>query len=108
VPIHHQVLKHYLKGLGWTQEDLVGYLDLYEIRITDFEDMEDLQEILGEPLTEEHLHKLPEKYGWTLEEAVEVLMENWKKEKAFLGFIRSMMTLYPEQPQQGESNWRTV
>lgn len=74
-------LEHYLKGLDWTQEDLVEYLDFYEVRIGDFEDMEDLKEFLGEPLTEDNLQELLEEYGWTLEETVEVLKENGELEE---------------------------
>ncbi|MCA1011999.1 processed acidic surface protein [Halobacillus halophilus] len=74
-------LEPFLKELGWTQEDLVEYLDFYEVRLGDFKDMEDLKEFLGEPLTEEHLQELLEEYGWTLEEAVELLMENGELEE---------------------------
>ncbi|MGI8315762.1 processed acidic surface protein [Halobacillus mangrovi] len=74
-------VESFVAELGWTVQDLVEYLDFYELSLEDFEDMDELKEFLGEPLTEESLNVLLNDYGLSLEEASQLLIENGELEE---------------------------
>ncbi|KHE67652.1 processed acidic surface protein [Halobacillus sp. BBL2006] len=69
-------VERFVEDLGWTFQDLEEYLDFYELSLEDFEDMDELREFLGEPLSEDNLNELLHDYGWSLEEATALLREN--------------------------------
>jgi processed acidic surface protein len=54
-----------ISGLGWSQEDLQSYLDYYEMTLDDFTTIEELDEFLGTPITDENLEELLSGYGMT-------------------------------------------
>ncbi|MCM3160115.1 processed acidic surface protein [Metabacillus litoralis] len=64
-----------LTELGWTQQDLVDYLDYYELSLDDFETAEDLRSMLGTPITDENLAELLASYEITRQEMDVVLAE---------------------------------
>ncbi|GGD23183.1 processed acidic surface protein [Pontibacillus salipaludis] len=70
-----------VEELGWTVQDLEEYLDFYDLSLDEFEDIDELTEFLGEPLTDENLNALLDDYGLSLEEASQLLMENGELEE---------------------------
>jgi processed acidic surface protein len=68
-------IDHLLSELGWTTNDLTEYLDYYELSIDDFETIEDLQMMLGTPITDENLADLLLQYEITRSEMDTVLAE---------------------------------
>ncbi|ARI76204.1 processed acidic surface protein [Halobacillus mangrovi] len=78
---HTNEVESFVAELGWTVQDLEEYLDFYELSLEDFEDMDELREFLGEPLTEENLNVLLSDYGLSLEEASQLLIENGELEE---------------------------
>jgi processed acidic surface protein len=57
-----------LNEIGWTQEDLKNYLDYYELTLDEFSTIEELDEFLGTPITDENLEELLGLYGMTRQE----------------------------------------
>ncbi|MCD8502182.1 MAG: processed acidic surface protein [Bacillaceae bacterium] len=57
--------QHLSEELGWTQEELVEFLDDYGFTLEDFESIDEL--IASILLTEENLQYLLDEYGLTLE-----------------------------------------
>lgn len=68
-------LDQLLSDLGWTMNDLTEYLDYYELTIDDFETIEDLQGMLGTPITNENLADLLLQYDITRSEMDTLLGE---------------------------------
>jgi processed acidic surface protein len=68
-------IDHLLSELGWTTNDLTEYLDYYELSIDDFETIEELQMMLGTPITDENLADLLLQYEITRSEMDTVLAE---------------------------------
>jgi processed acidic surface protein len=64
-----------LTELGWAQQDLIDYLDYYELSLDDFETAEDLRLMLGTPITDENLAELLVSYEITRQEMDVVLAE---------------------------------
>ncbi|SMQ81546.1 processed acidic surface protein [Bacillus sp. OV166] len=61
-------LNQYLAGIGWTKQDLLDYLDYYEIPLDDFSTVEELKEILGTPINSTNFQEMLTKYGLTEKE----------------------------------------
>jgi processed acidic surface protein len=61
-------LKQYLSGIGWTKQDLLDYLEYYEIPLDEFSTVEELKEILGTPINSKNFQELLTKYGLTEKE----------------------------------------
>ncbi|MFP3126746.1 processed acidic surface protein [Ectobacillus funiculus] len=57
-----------LNELGWTRQELEDYLSFYEMNLDDFETTEDLQAMLGTPITDENLNDLLKDYSLTREQ----------------------------------------
>lgn len=64
-----------LNELGWTRQELEDYLSFYEMKLDDFETTEDLQAMLGTPITEENLNALLKDYSLTREQLNSLLAE---------------------------------
>ncbi len=64
-----------LADLGMTQDELQSYLDYYEMSLDDFVTIEDLQFVLGTPITEDNLSILLSDYGMTRPELDALLAE---------------------------------
>ncbi|PNB76829.1 processed acidic surface protein, partial [Pseudomonas sp. FW305-BF6] len=59
-------LNAYLTSINMTQAELEEYLNsYYGESIEDYDSVEELQETLGDPLTEESLAALLDEYGYT-------------------------------------------
>lgn len=70
-----QEVNQILTELNWTQQQLVEYLDYYELTLDDFESGEDLRMVLGTPITPENLAELLQQYEITRQEMDVVLAE---------------------------------
>ncbi|MGM7720038.1 processed acidic surface protein [Metabacillus sp. Hm71] len=64
-----------LAELGWTSEDLTKYLDYYELKIDDFETIDDLKSMLGTPINNENLAELLAQYEISRADLDQVLAE---------------------------------
>lgn len=64
-----------LTELGWSQQELIEYLEYYELSLDDFETAEDLRFMLGTPITDENLAELLASYEITRQEMDVVLAE---------------------------------
>ncbi|OIK15713.1 processed acidic surface protein [Bacillus sp. MUM 116] len=58
-------LNQYLSDIGWTKQDLIKYLNYYEIPLSDFNSVEELKSILGTPINPKNLRDLLTKYNLT-------------------------------------------
>lgn len=65
-------LNEYLISINLTQAELENYLNSYGDSIEEYDSVEELQEMLGERLTEETLAAILEEYGYTEEEVIEL------------------------------------
>jgi len=66
-------LDAYLTSINMTQDELEEYLNsYYGESIEDYDSVEELEETLGDPLTEESLAALLDEYGYTEEEVKEL------------------------------------
>jgi processed acidic surface protein len=66
--IQKQELEQYISSIGWTMEDLLNYLDDYQMTVADFQTIDELKQWLGTPITEENFHQLLTRYQLTQEE----------------------------------------
>ncbi len=73
-------LQNYLDQIGWMKDELIEYLDFYEMALEDFEDMDELKDFLGPVLTEELLNELLNEHGLTFGEATDLLISNGELE----------------------------
>lgn len=72
----------FLKETSWSEEGLNDHLEYFwDMSIEDFENIEEMIEYLGEPITEENLQKLLADYGFENEEELTALLvENGEME----------------------------
>jgi processed acidic surface protein len=68
-------LTQYLSKLNWTLEELEEYLDFYELDLSHFETMAELQKALGTPITRENLQDLLASLNLSLEDAEDLLSQ---------------------------------
>ncbi|MED1467474.1 processed acidic surface protein [Bacillus salipaludis] len=61
-------LNQYLTEIGWTKQELLDYLDYYEIPLEDFNSVEELKSVLGTPINSKNLQDLLTKYNMTQSE----------------------------------------
>jgi len=61
-------LNQYLASIGWTKQDLMDYLDYYEIPLDDYSTVDELKEVLGTPINSKNLQEVLSKYGLTEKE----------------------------------------
>lgn len=61
-------LNQYLASIGWTKQDLMEYLDYYEIPLDDYSTVDELKDVLGTPINSNNLQELLTKYGLTEKE----------------------------------------
>jgi processed acidic surface protein len=66
----------FLQEINWEKNDLIEYLDFYELKVKDFDDIDELRDFLGPLLTSKNLNELLEEYALTLEEATNILIKN--------------------------------
>ena len=66
-------LNQYLAKIGWSKQELLDYLDYFEMSLDDFDSAEDLQAFLGTPITSQNLQELLTKYNLTQNELNELL-----------------------------------
>lgn len=64
-----------LADMNWNMEELQDYLAFYEMTLEDFDTLEDLQAMLGTPITDENLNELLQKYGLNHEQLQALLGE---------------------------------
>lgn len=69
-------LNQYLVQIGWTKQELLDYLDYYEIPLEEFSTVEELKEILGTPINSKNLQELLTKYDLT-EKELQDLMDHF-------------------------------
>ncbi|TCN27103.1 processed acidic surface protein [Mesobacillus foraminis] len=88
-----------LAELGWKMTDLESYLAYYELTLNDFETMEDLQAMLGTPITPENLDSMLEEYDLTREE-LDILLEGFgesvEKDYFFLEDLELALAFYQD------------
>jgi processed acidic surface protein len=68
-------LDQLLVEIGWDMENLTKYLDYYEESLADYNTIEELQEVLGTPITPDNLSELLVTHGMTREELDILLAE---------------------------------
>ncbi|MGM0877900.1 MAG: processed acidic surface protein [Bacillota bacterium] len=68
-------LDEYVNQLGITVEDLEDYLSYDGYTLDEFATIEELEDYVGEPVTEETLQRLIENYGMTEQELIDLLIE---------------------------------
>ncbi|MDL4840543.1 processed acidic surface protein [Aquibacillus rhizosphaerae] len=78
---NEQELTTYLDEINWTKEELIDYLEFYELTLDDFSTLEELTDFLGTAITEENLNDLLEQYELTLEELTDLLVKNGELEQ---------------------------
>lgn len=61
--VNEEKLQQYVANNNWSKEELLEYLEFYDLSLADFESLEELQEFLGTPITDENLNELVSKYG---------------------------------------------
>ncbi|RSK26522.1 processed acidic surface protein [Bacillus sp. HMF5848] len=66
-------LNQYLAEIGWTKQDLMDYLDYYEIPLEEFSTVAELQFILGTPINAANLQEVLSKYNLTEAELNELM-----------------------------------
>lgn len=89
-------LNQYLTGIGWTKQDLMEYLNYYEIPLDEFNTVEELKEILGTPINSTNFQELLKKYDLTEKEFME-LMDHFgdsKNEYTFIEDLDSSVEFY--------------
>ncbi len=78
--IEQSDLDAYLESIGWTQEMLEEELSYSDMTLDDFETIEELQQYIGKPLTEENLQEILANYEISREELNELLVESGELE----------------------------
>ncbi|MCF6137766.1 processed acidic surface protein [Pseudalkalibacillus berkeleyi] len=73
-------LDAYLASIGWTQEELEEELSYEGMTLEDFETIQELQDFIGKPLTEENLQELLDAYEITREDLNSLLVESGELE----------------------------
>ena len=82
-------LNQYLTGIGWTKQDLMEYLNYYEIPLDEFNTVEELKEILGTPINSTNFHELLKTYDLT-EKEFNDLMDHFGDSKNEYKFIEDL------------------
>lgn len=82
-------LNQYLAEIGWTKEELLEYLDFYEIPLDDFSSVEELSAFLGTPINAANYQDLLNKYGMTDAE-LQDLLNHFGDSKAEYKFIEDL------------------
>lgn len=78
-----------LAGMNWTMEELQDYLAFYELTLEDFDTVEELQWMLGTPITDENLNELLQNHGLTKQE-LEVLLGEFGESLSDYHFIEDL------------------
>lgn len=94
-------LDEYTKSIGLSQTELEDYLSYYDATLDDFTTIEDLEEFLGDPVTEETLNELLQEFEMTKEELTNLLIEYGELEEGeniedvfiFIDDIRAIVEL---------------
>lgn len=68
-------LNQYLAQIGWTKQQLMDYLNYYEIPLNEFNSVTDLKDIMGTPITKENYHELLTKYNLTDQQLKDLLSQ---------------------------------
>ncbi|WLR47284.1 processed acidic surface protein [Halobacillus litoralis] len=69
-------LEVYLSELRWTEAELETYLwEYYDLKLRDFDSLEELKDFLGPVITEESLQQLLDDYGLTRQQLDDILAE---------------------------------
>ncbi|MFJ5713573.1 processed acidic surface protein [Neobacillus sp. NPDC093127] len=66
-------LNQYLTKIGWTKQQLVEYLDYYEIPLDSFDTVAELEDFLGTPINPTNLQELLTKYNLSQKELNDLL-----------------------------------
>jgi processed acidic surface protein len=66
-------LNQYLDEIGWTKQELLDYLEYYEIPLDDFSTVEDLKVVMGTPINSKNLQGLLTKYNLTEQELTDLM-----------------------------------
>ncbi|MGP7819471.1 processed acidic surface protein [Niallia sp. 01092] len=77
------------KSLGWTTEDLENYLSFKEIKLDDFDNIKELKECLGTPITPDSLEQLLQSYNLTREE-LDILLAGFHETVQDFWFIEDL------------------
>lgn len=82
-------LNQLLSELNWTMVELEEYLAFYELTIDDFDTIEELNWMLGTPITEENLNELLQTHGMTRDE-LDTLLGEFGESLADYHFIEDL------------------
>jgi processed acidic surface protein len=74
-------LQNYLSTIGMEKEELVDYLASYDFTLADFENVSELRDFLGDPMTPENLVALLQEFDMTYEELKALLIEYGEMEE---------------------------
>ncbi|MGO4886262.1 processed acidic surface protein [Anaerobacillus sp. MEB173] len=78
-----------ISDMNWSMEELEEYLAFYELTLDDFESTEELQMMLGTPITQENLNELLQEYDLTHEE-LEALLDEFGESLDDYHFIEDL------------------
>ncbi|MFT8322473.1 MAG: processed acidic surface protein [Bacillus sp. (in: firmicutes)] len=76
-------------SLGWTEHDLENYLSFKEMKLTDFDNIKELKECLGTPITPNSLEHLLHSYHMTREE-LDILLAGFNEKVQDFWFIEDL------------------
>jgi processed acidic surface protein len=66
-------LQEYLSKLEWSKEELTNYLKFHNLSLDDYENMDELIEVLGTPINESNILNLLDDYNMTRDELDDLL-----------------------------------
>jgi processed acidic surface protein len=89
--IEKQELEQYIDSIGWSMDDLLHYLDKYQMTVADFQSMEELKQWLGTPITEENMQRLLKKHQ-LMQEELEALLGQFGETVQDYTFIEDLDT----------------
>jgi processed acidic surface protein len=68
-------LNQYLAQIGWTKQQLMDYLNYYEIPLDELSSVADLKDVMGTPINDQNYHKLLTKYNLSDQELKNLLSQ---------------------------------
>jgi processed acidic surface protein len=84
-------LNQYLAEIGWTKQELIEYLNYYEIPLDNFNTVTELKNMLGTPINSNNLQQLLTKYSLTQKE-LEDLLDHFGDSLSEYKFIEDLDT----------------
>ncbi|WP_052404698.1 processed acidic surface protein [Bacillus rubiinfantis] len=89
-------LNQYLAEIGWSKQELVEYLNYFEIPLEEFNSVEELKSVLGTPINEKNLQELLKTYNLSKEELNDLLKQfgDSLDEYKFIEDLDTALTFY--------------